>query len=63
MRLISVASKGLTVRLSCLDATGLERSGPRAENKAVTGTPFIGFRGAKAPNDTYKKPGEGGGNG
>ena len=37
----------------------VERRGPRAENKAVTETAFIRFRGPQALKDTYKKP-EGG---
>ncbi len=41
---------GATIRCLCDSTlTRLERRGPRAENKAVTDTTFIRFRGPKAP--------------
>src|SRR5437016_1466832 len=49
------AAKGSLVKWTGTPLTRVEKRGPRAENKAVTDTTFIGFRGPKAPKRTDGK--------
>src|SRR5947208_15157814 len=51
LRLQCAAVKPLG-NLAHLSFARVEKRGPRAENKAVTDTTFIGFRGPKAPKRT-----------
>jgi hypothetical protein len=60
--ILSSAFATLTIRVKVnpFVCHWVERRGPRAENKAVTETAFIRFRGPQALKDTYRKhPGRG----